>query len=193
MYQVIGTMKTRAALVVWALEEMGLPYELQVEQPQSDRVRALNPSGKVPVLLEGDEILTDSTAILTYLADKHAMLTFPAGTLDRARQDGLIHTLLDEFDALLWTAARHSFILPPDLRVPAIKDSLRWEFARNAARLAPRIKGPYLMGETFTIADIVAEHCLSWARAIRFAHEVPALDSYLAHVQTRPAFQRVKA
>ncbi len=171
---------------------MGLPYDLQVEQPQSDRVRALNPSGKVPVLLDGDEILTDSTAILIYLSDRHGMLTYPAGTLYRARQDGVIHTLLDEFDAILWTAARHSFILPPEKRVPAIKDSLRWEFSRNAARLAPRIKGPYVMGEVFTIADILAEHCLSWARAIRFLHDVPALDAYLSHVQQRPAFQRVK-
>ena len=86
------------------------------------RFRALNPLGKVPVLRDDAHTFTDSTAIMTYLADKHGQLTFPAGSPKRAVQDGHTGFLLDEFDACLWTAARHSFVLPEEKRVPAVKD-----------------------------------------------------------------------
>ena len=108
---------------------------------------ALNPSGKVPVFKDGDLVLTDSTAIMTYLADKHGGLTHAAGTPDRARQDALTHCILDEIDAVLWTAARHSFILPKEQRVADVKPSLMWEYAHNIERLMNRLEGPYLMGD----------------------------------------------
>ncbi len=106
MYTVTGNPMTRTFRVIWALEEMGLPYELNPASPQSPEVLALNASGKVPVLQEDGETLTDSTAILTYLADKHGALTAPAGPLARARQDSMTQLCLDELDAVLWTAAR---------------------------------------------------------------------------------------
>ena len=56
--------------------------------PHSEQVLARNPSGKIPVLVDGGTTVTDSTAIMTYLADRHGRLTFPAGTVERARQDG---------------------------------------------------------------------------------------------------------
>ena len=150
MYTLIGTPGTRTFRVLWILEEIGAPYTHEAAPPRSPRATALNASGKVPILLVDETPLTDSTAILTYLADRHGQLTFPAGSIERARQDGLTNCLLDEFDALIWTATRHSFVLPPEQRLPAIKDSIRWEFARNAARLADRLgDGPFLMGEAF--------------------------------------------
>jgi glutathione S-transferase len=110
-------------------------------------VVGFNPAGKVPVLIDDGVPVTDSTAILTYLADKHGALTHPAGTLDRARQDSLTQFLLDEFDAALWMAARHSFILPEELRLSAIKNSLKWEVARSQKTLVHRMgEGPFLMG-----------------------------------------------
>lgn len=177
--------------VLWMLEELGQPYDHQPEFPQSDAVRTLNPLGKVPVLIEGDTVLTDSVAILTYLADKHGALTFPAGTLARARQDALTHFLLDEMDALLWTAARHSFVLPEDRRVPEVKDSLRWEYGRTEKRLAAFLgDGPFLMGETMTIPDIIAIHCWGWAIAARFPQSEPTVRAYAERLRSREAFQR---
>ncbi|MFT7311817.1 MAG: glutathione S-transferase, partial [Paracoccaceae bacterium] len=116
MYTVIGDIKSRAMRVIWMLEELGEPFEHRAAPPRSDDVLAVNPAGKVPVLIEDNVPILDSTAILTYLADKHGKLTFPAGTLERARQDGLTQFLLDELDSSLWMAARHSFILPEELR-----------------------------------------------------------------------------
>jgi glutathione S-transferase len=193
MYTVTGSPMSRTFRVIWALEEMGLPYELNPASPQSPEVLALNASGKVPVLQEDGEILTDSTAIITYLADKHGKLTAPAGTLARARQDAMTQLCLDELDAVLWTAARHSFALPKDQRVPEIKPSLKWEFSRNLARIETKIKGPFVMGDDFTIADIVLTHCLNWASGAKFPIESqPALD-YAKAMRARPAHQRTAA
>lgn len=189
MYQVIGNAKTRAFRVMWMLEELGQEYTLDPAQPRSEAVLPYNASGKVPVLLDGDEPITDSTAIITYLADKHGALTFPAGSIARARQDSLTHLILDELDAVLWTAARHSFILPEGRRVPLVKDSLKWEFGESLARLADRVGDGWLMGDQFTIADILLAHCLIWARSAKFDVTDPSLLTYLARASERDGFK----
>ena len=84
MYTVIGGTKSRAFRVMWMLEELGQPYTLNPAAPRSEEARKYNPSGKIPALVDGDEVLTDSLAIMTYLADKHGALTAPAGTPERA-------------------------------------------------------------------------------------------------------------
>ncbi len=192
MYKVVGSAKSRTIRVLWLLQEMSIEYEHIDVGARSEQALALSPNGKIPALIEGDHTYTDSMAILTYLADKHAQFTYPAGTPERARQDGHTHFLLDEFDACLWMAARHSFVLPEDQRVAAIKDSLKWEFARSCERLTERLgTGPFLMGDTMTIADILAAHCGRWARNAGFEIGPPALNDYLDRLLARPAFRRV--
>ena len=194
MYRVLGTANTRAFRVMWMLEELDQAYDHVRAAPQSDGVVAFNPSGKVPVLIDDSTPITDSTAIIQYLADRHGALTHTAGTIERARQDSLSQFLLDEFDAVLWTAARHTFILPEELRVSAIKDTLRWEFQRSQEILKQRVgNGPYLMGEMMTVPDIILTHCLGWAQAARF----PLMDcwdeKYLVRMRARPAYLRADA
>lgn len=192
MLKVVGASRTRALRVLWMLEELGLGYEHVAVMPQTPEVLALNPLGKVPVLVDGDHVLTDSTAILTWLAETHGALTFPAGSPERARQDAITHFLLDQFDACIWTGARHTFILPEQHRLPAIKDSLRWEFERSQRHFERLLTGEFLMGERMTIADIVAAHCGLWARVAKFpVGEV--LAAYTARLTARPAFQRAAA
>lgn len=191
MYTVIGSPKSRALRVLWMLEELGIPYEHIAARPRSDDVVAVNPAGKVPVLVADGTPITDSTAILTFLADRHGRFTFPAGTLDRARQDSMTQFLLDEFDSALWMAARHSFILPEDLRESAVKRSLKWEFEQSQTTLASRMSdGPFLLGETMTVPDIILTHCGNWAKIARFSISEPRLSSYLGRMTTRPALQR---
>ena len=191
MYTVIGTVKSRAARVLWMLEELGQPYEHVPAAPQSEGVAEFNPAGKVPVLIEDGTPITDSTAIIQYLADKHGALTFAAGTLDRARQDSMTQFLLDEFDAALWMAARHSFILPEELRHSAIKNSLRWEFERSQKTLARRMgDGPFVMGKDMTVPDIILTHCGTWAMAAKFPIVDHKLSEYLTRMRVRPALQK---
>jgi len=194
MYKLIGGKRSRAFRVLWALEEMGLKYQHDAAAPRTDEVRALNPSGKIPVFIEGDTAITDSVAIIQYLADKHGKLTYPAGTLDRARQDSFTQFACDEMDGTLWTAARNSFILPEELRVPAIKDTLKWEFARSMKTLAARLgDNDYLMGEVFTVADIVAVHCGTWAGGAGFEISEPTVSAYIKRAIARPAYKRAAA
>jgi glutathione S-transferase len=193
MYTLIGSAKTRSARVLWLLEELGQPFTHIAAGPQSTEARAHNLAGKVPILIEDGQQITDSTAILTYLADKHGQFTAPAGTIARAHQDSLTHFLLDEFDAILWTAARHSFVLPEDKRLPAIKDSLKWEYARSVSRLEQRLQGPFLLGDAMTIPDIIATHCLLWGLSAKFDAPSGALADYLARMRARPAFVRAMA
>ncbi|MGF6861487.1 glutathione S-transferase [Rhodobacteraceae bacterium MBR-64] len=194
MYTVIGTTKSRAARVLWMLEELGQPYEHIRALPRSEDVTAFNPVGKIPVLVDDGTPITDSTAIIQYLADKHGALTYPAGTLDRARQDSLTQFLLDEFDAVLWMAARHSFILPEELRHSAIKDSLKWEFERSQKVLVDRMgAGPFLMGDVMTVPDIICTHCGFWAIGAKFPISQPGYSAYLDRMRARPAYQRAMA
>lgn len=194
MYTVIGTVKSRAARVLWMLEELGLSYVHVPAAPQSPGVVEFNPAGKVPVLIEDGTPITDSTAIIQFLADKHGALTHPAGTLDRARQDSLTQFLLDEFDAALWMAARHSFVLPEELRHAAIKDSLKWEFERSQKVLVHRMgEGPFVMGDVMTVPDIILGHCLGWALSARFPVVEHRLTEYFDRTRERPAYQRAMA
>lgn len=194
MYTLIGPIDTRAFRVLWMLEELGLPYEHVKSKPRTSETLKHNPAGKVPVLLVDGVALTDSSAIMQYLADKHGDFTFPCGTIERARQDGFTHFVNDELDGTLWTAARHTFILPEDKRVPGVKDSLKWEFARSVDELMRRMgEGPFLMGDRMTVPDILAAHCANWAFAAKFPLENEKFNAYAKRMRDREAFKRVRA
>ena len=193
MYTVIGGAQSRTFRVLWFMEELGVPYEHRAAAPRSAEVTAVSALGKIPVLLEGDAVIPDSTAIMTYLADKHGAMTCPAGTLERARQDALTFRILDEIDAVLWTAARHSFILPQQERVPQVKESLKLEFSRNLERLTAEIRGPFLMGNDLTIPDIILGHCGGWSRTAKFPDASAPFVEYLKRLRGRDAFQRAVA
>ena len=193
MYTVIGATRSRTMRVLWALEEMGLPYEHQPALPRSDDILKHNALGKIPALLDGAAVLTDSMAIVTYLADKHGQLTAPAGTLERARQDALTFWLIDEFDAILWAAAKHSFILPEDARVPDVKDTLKDEFVKSADTLTAQLDGPLLIGNELTIPDILACHCINWSIGAKFPRINDTLFAYAKDLRERPAFQAAAA
>ena len=193
MYTVLGSTKNRTLRVIWALEELGVTYNQVVGDPGSAEVKALNPTGKVPALIVEGEVLPDSIAIMTFLSDRHNALTFPAGSLERLRMDGHIQFLLEEFDSLLWVAAKNSFVNPVDQRAPEVKPVLKWEFQRSLVRLEERFQGEFLMGDTFTIADILAVHCLNWAFTAKFPAASEELKAYTKRCRDRDAYKRAVA
>jgi glutathione S-transferase len=193
-YKVIGAIKSRTLRVLWMLEEIGAPYEHVAAAPRSEEVTRFNPAGKVPVLVADGVPISDSVAIMTFLADRHGQFTHTPGTIERARQDSLTNAILDEFDAVLWTAARHSFVLPEERRVPEVKESLKWEFERSQEQFVPRMAedGPFLMGDEMTIPDILLAHCMGWAVNAKF----PVTEPFREHarrMRDRPAFARASA
>ena len=195
MYRVVGTVKSRAFRVMWMLEELGQDYELVTASPRSETASAYNPLGKIPALVDGNEVLTDSVAIMTYLADKHGSLTAPAGTAARARQDAMTLWLVDELDALLWTSSKHSFVLPEKLRVPAIETTLHKEFARNAEAFAAMLDsaGAFIMGDAITLPDLMAVHCFGWAFGAGFPPPPDIVKAYSKRLRARAAFRAAAA
>jgi len=190
MYTVLGSTKNRTLRVIWTLEELGVPYNQVFGNPGSAEVKALNITGKVPALIVEGEALPDSVAIMTFLSDRRNALTFTAGSVERLRMDGHIHFLLEEFDSLLWVAAKNSFINPVEQRAAEVKPILKWEFERSLKRLEERLDGEFLMGNTFTIADILAVHCLNWGFNAKFPEASEALRSYAKRCRDRDAYKR---
>lgn len=188
-YTLYGAVRSRAFRILWILEELGVAYTHIPAGPQSAEVRAVSPLGKVPVLVDGDAVIPDSSAILTYLADKHAQFTAPAGTPERARQDAWTFRVLDDVESLLWTAAKHSFVLPEAERVAEVKEACRAEYARNIDKIFAEAKGPYLCGDTLSVPDFILGHCGGWAQNARFPDAPPAFAEYLERLHARPAFK----
>jgi glutathione S-transferase len=180
--------------VVWMLEECGVDYDYVAATPHSPDILKVNPTGRVPALVADDTVIADSVAILTFLADRHGVATEQAGTLARARQDSLTQLIVEELDGALWTGTKHRFALPEEHRVPDIFSAARFEFERGINRLSEALgKGPYLMGETFTIADILAAHCLVWARSSQYPEPPDHVVAYGKRCRARPAFRAALA
>lgn len=201
MLKVYGMANSRSMRVVWALEEIGADYEyVKVDlfkgEGRSPSYLAINPAGKVPALVDGDFTLTESVAILNYLGEK-----FPASGLvpafGRLRERGEFHRwccfVLSELEQSLWTIARHRFVLPPDKRVPGVLATAEWEFGVAARVLEGLLEGrDYAVGGSFSAADILIAHTLSWARSARIALPDRVLGAYADRMLARPALARAR-
>ena len=88
----------------------------------------------------------------------------------------------------MWTMAKHTFALPEKYRVPAIMDTARWEFERAAKTFAIGLSHhDYIVGDKFTIADLLLANVLGWARDRQFQLPSDALNEYANRVLARPA------
>lgn len=201
MLKIYGCPNTRSTRVTWALEEVGADYEFQAvllhkgegRKPSFLRV---NPAGKVPVLVDGELVLSESAAICTYVGDLHPAcgLTPPWGTPDRARYNQWMAFAIAELEQPLWTIAKHRFALPQELRVPKVEEAARWDFGRACRFLDKGLGGrEYIVGDRFTAADILLSHTLAWADSAQVPVAGPALMAYARRLLERPALGRARA
>lgn len=190
MLQVFGRVKSRTFRVVWFLEESGIPYELIGVAPRSEDAKKVYKNGKIPFIVDGKNVISDSVAILTYLSDKNKVFTHSPGSIERAKQDAITFRILDEFEALLWVAAKHTFIFPTEKKVPDIINILKWEFTRNQEKFVDEFNmNNFLCGERFLVPDILLVHCLVWAESINFSI-CDSLTKYVDRLKERPAYQK---
>lgn len=189
-----GTKNDRSFRVIWAFAEMDEEFEHVETRPGSEVARTMTPAATVPVLDDDGTIIADSVAILNYVAARFGKLSHPDGTADRARVDAAINFCTTELEAPLWMAARHSFVHPEAERDPQAKLIARDEFARAEEKFAKRLgSAPFVAGDTFTIADIVATHCARWAYNAKFGHRTRAMADYYERMTARPAYLRAAA
>jgi glutathione S-transferase len=156
---------------------------------------ARHPLGHVPVLEDGDLRLFESGAICLHLADRFQDrgLLPPAGTPTRALCYQWIFYALTEIEPPF--AAVGVQLRKPeaerDLRVIAVESE---RMNKAVVQLEPVLaKGPYLLGPTFSVADVIIGSMLSLARLRKLLPTSPAFDDYVDRVQARPAFQRANA
>jgi glutathione S-transferase len=186
---------SRSSVVLWMLEELGEPYDihllsLQKEENRTPDYLAINPMGKVPALRHGDTVITELAAICTYLADEfpNAKLNVPIGTPARG------------------TYLKWLFFGPGCLEAAVIdRAAPRKEEPRRAmlgygdfdttmnVLAAAVAKGPWLMGEQFTAADVVLGANIRWGMMFKMVPERPEFAAYAARIAARPATQRADA
>ena len=195
MYKAVGARGSRISRVLWMLEELGVPYAFVEVGRRSPEAYALNPSGKVPILIDGDLRITDSAAICVYLADKHADKGFGAnpGLAGRAEIDSWMHFAQSEFEAPLWNKLRHRFLLPKELRAE-VGPATAYDFANEVKALDGRLgDNDFALGDRFSAADVLLGDIGAWARGGRFRIESDRVNAYLDRVLSRPARARAQA
>ncbi len=191
MYQAIGSPRSRLTRVLWMLEELGQPYEIVKAASRSETMYRYNPSGKMPALVDGDLVLTDSAAICAYLAEKHADRGLgPRDPAERARISSWLFFAQSEFEAPMWNKVKHRFLLPEELRLE-VGPWTAMEFASEVKTLEAKLgTGDYALGDRFTAPDIILGHCAQWSRAAKFAVESDRVRAYFDRILSRPALAR---
>ncbi|MBO6900864.1 MAG: glutathione S-transferase family protein [Rhizobiaceae bacterium] len=194
MYKAVGSPGSRLTRVTWMLEELDETYGIVKAKQHSDVMYRYNPSGKIPALVDGDLVLTDSAAICFYLSDKHADKGLgPNSVEERGRMLSWLFFAQAELEAPLWNKLKHRLILPDELRVD-VGPWAKMEFGREIATLEKRLgDSEFAMGVRFTAVDVILGHCGQWARGARFEIASDSVNSYFDRVLSRPALARAKA
>jgi glutathione S-transferase len=186
---------SRSSITHWMLEEVGEPFDIHLlslsrgEQRQPDYL-AINPMGKVPALRHGDVVITEGAAICTYLAD-----AFPARKLNVPVGDprrGVYLKWLFFGPSCIEPAVTDRAFPRKEAPRPAMLGYGDFDTAMNVVANAVA-KGPYLMGEQFTAADVVVGATLRWGMQFKLLPERPEFVAYAARLAERPALQRAEA
>ncbi len=194
LYEFAASRSIRAR---WMLQELGLDFEavtvnLQKGEHHNASFLELNPAARVPVLVDGDLILSESVAIVLYLAEKYPDRGFiPAHPEARTDFYRWLLFTVTELEQPLWRIARHTFLYAQEDRLAADVVLAGRDFAPMAAVLENHIKGrAYVAGNAVTAADFVLAHTLDWAGEAQQLGAFPGLRSYVEHMYARPRAPR---
>jgi glutathione S-transferase len=196
MITLYGYNRSRWIKPYWTLKELGVPFDARNVRPDLLRteypeVLALNPFAKLPILVDGDFTVFESSAISSYLADKYSekKLSPEPATRNRALYDQWISLASTDLEQPLWRIAKHSFLYPEEERSNADQDLARKDFLKEVSVLEDQIT-PYLVGGGFTVADIVMAYTLNWANGYKLLEGFPKVKTYLATHTERASFPR---
>ena len=186
---------SRSSIVLWMLEEIGEPYDIELLRlSEGENLKpnylAINPMGKVPALKHDGTVITEVAAICTYLADAFpkANLAVPIGNPRRGVY-------------LKWLFFGPGCVEPAviDRAAPRKEEARRamlgyGDFDTTMNVIAKAVeKGPWLMGEQFTAADVVIGANIRWGTMFKLIPERKEFADYAARIAARPAAQRAEA
>ena len=187
--------QSRSITVLWMLEELGRPYRIHKlavakNEQRGAEYRRLNPSGKVPAVADGDQLLTERGAIMVHLADRYAARRLAPAIDDPRRPDYLrwMFYAIGVMEPLLALAA-----LKIDVEAPP--GALAWgEWETMIGVLEKAVEpGPFLLGEPFTAADIMIGSFIGWGTGMQIMPTEGPLAAYLARCCARPSWARTLA
>jgi glutathione S-transferase len=192
--------RTRSVRIVWLLEELGLPYELERVEflpPAKSFFAQKTPLGKLPVIEDGEVVMCESGAIVEYVLERYGegRLAPPPGSPERAAFLQWLHfaesTAFPPLGIVVWLtgyrddAAAHAKIIE-DARARA---AMGFDFLEE--QIGDRL---YLLGEAFSAADIMMGFTLVAAQMLGVLDaRHPRLNTYVARLQERPALRKVLA
>ena len=184
---------SRAANVVWSLEEVGVRYELRFVDimkgaQKAPEVLALNPMGKVPILTDGDLVVTEAAAIDLYLADRYSLGKLAPSPDDPARAA-----------YLRWSLFSPSVIEPAVSAKNASAEfksgQVGWgTYESMVASMESAIAGRrYVLGDRFSMADCIFGGAVRYLLRFKLLKATPTFTAYADRLAARPAAQRADA
>jgi len=183
---------SRASGVVWMLEEIGIEYELRFVDIMTGAHKAadlvaMNPMGKLPILVDGDVVVTESAAIGLYLADRYSLGTLAPKTDDPSRG----------------TYLRWSCFAPSVIEPGSLAKAQSWAFKASQAgwgdygdmlrAMESAISGGFILGDRFSMADVIFGGTIRFMLRFKMLEPTPAFTAYNERLGARPALQRAEA
>lgn len=184
---------SRSCMTRALLEELGADYELcpidfRKDEQRSPDYLAINPLGKVPAIRAGGEVVTETVALHIWLADRFPQAGL-APALDDPQRGSYLRWLV------FYAACMEPAIVDKSLkREPGPHaQSPYGDFDSVVSTIGTQIeRGPWLLGERFTAADVLWGNALGWITGFGMLEATPAIASYIERVRTRPAQQRAQ-
>jgi glutathione S-transferase len=184
---------SRAAGTVWTLEEVGVPYELRYVdimkgEQKSKEIVALNPMGKLPVLTDGDAVVTEGAAIGLYLADKYAYGKLSPKVDDPARGT-----------YLRWSCFPAAVVEPAVMAKQGgwqvREGQAGWgNYDAMLASLEHALEGKdFILGKAFSMADVIFGGTVRFMLMMKSIEPKPVFTDYVKRLEERPALQRAEA
>jgi|TARA_B110000285_G_scaffold88489_1_gene101420 glutathione S-transferase len=189
---------TRAGRVIWLLEELGLPYEVNImpftqEGLKSDEHRSRHALGRVPVLEDGDITIFESGAIIDYVLERHKngglkpspdKTTFPKYLQWYHYCEGMVMPPMNQIVV-------QKFLLPPERKDENVLRQAENLLSKSLAPVNDNLKDKdYLIGE-FSAADLMLGHsCFMANRMGCVKDEMEGIKNYIAKIEARPSFQK---
>ena len=185
---------TRAFGVRLLLEELRAPYKLHVMNLKKGEHRepaflAINPMGKVPAVVHGEALITEQGAIYTYLADLYPEIGLAPPTKHPLR--GAYLRWMFFYGSCLEPAVVDRFM--ERAPAPAAMSPYGTYDAVIGVIMAQLAKGPYLLGDRYTAADVLWGTALNWLTMFKLVPDDAPVRNYIQRMNSRPAVAKLKA
>jgi glutathione S-transferase len=197
MIKIYGSAMSSAGRCLWTLEEVGVPYErvdsnLRDPEGRKKFIAEVWDGAKVPFMIDGDVRLFESMAIDLYLATTYKPELLGKGAYARALVDQWSFWAISNLGVDALKVLYHTTFLPEDQRDPKQVEAGKAGVARYFEQLENALKGDYLVGDTFTLADLHVASVVGLAARAKLPMP-PKVAAWFGRCTSRPGFKKTYA